>query len=248
MIFEKVTIVISATDENKSLIQTVETTISNCNYKDIDSFLIVIPESADEECIKAIEYLQIKYGNKIHKHIQKHPHIGGAMRDSIDETTSSHIMFLSADMPVGLECVPVMISKAKENPDEIIKISRWLEKDSFHNYNKIRKSFNWLAQIFLRVLYSSSLTDFTIPVLISPTEIYKKVNFKEWNFPCLLEAVLLPLRMKFTIKEIPAKCYSRSEGKSKNSMLQTLLYLKVALRVRFMKKEAILTDEKNRNL
>lgn len=245
MSFEKVTIVIVATDENESLIETVETTVLNCDLADIDSFLIVIPADASEECLEAIEYLQMRYPGKVRKYIQRHPYIGGAMRDSIAETSTSHIMFLSADIPIGLESIPVMINKAKENPDAIIKISRWLEKDSFYNYNKFRKVFNGLAQKFLRVTFNSKLTDFTSPVLISPTEIYKKANFKEWNFPCLLEAVLLPIRMGCIIEEIPAKCYPRSEGKSKNSMWQTLLYLKVALRVRFMSEKDVSLEYKN---
>ena len=53
------------------------------------------------------------------------------------------------------------------------------------------------------------------------------------KFPFFLEMVLLPLSMKCTIIEIPTKCYARKEGKSKNSIWQTLLYLKVAFRVKF---------------
>lgn len=233
MVFEKVTIVISATDESTSLIKTVDTLMQTCNPSDIEAFTVVIPEKAGAECLKAIDFLDKKYPQKIIKLVQQRPYIGGAMRDSIDNTFSSHIMFFSADIPVNLECLPVMIEKAKQSPDRIIKISRWLEKNSFHGYNPGRKLFNRIAQKFIGILFSSHLTEFTTPILISPASIYKSIIFKELNFPCLLESVLIPVRAGCTFEEIPAQSHQREEGKSKNTVLQTVLYLRTALRVRF---------------
>ncbi|MBQ2902896.1 MAG: hypothetical protein IJE48_00710 [Clostridia bacterium] len=232
MLFESVTIVISATDESVSLIKTVDTVMQTCSPSDIDSFLIVIPEAAGAECLEAIDLLKERYPEKVRKLIQKRPFIGGAMRDSIDSTLSSHIMFFSADIPVELGCIPVMIEKAKQAPDTIIKISRWLEKNSFHGYRKGRKLFNLIAQKFIGFLFASRLTDFTAPILISPTAVYKSIIFRELNFPCLLESVIIPVRAGCRFEEIPAKTSPRSEGKSKNSALQTILYFRTALRVR----------------
>ncbi len=244
MLFEKVTVVITATDESASLIETVDTIVESCEISDIDSFLVVIPPNAHIECLEAINFLKEKYSNMVKKLVQYHPYIGGAMRDSIEATSSSHIMFLSADIPTNLESVHIMIEKAKRNPDTIIKISRWLEKNSFYGYNKSKKTFNFLAQKFLRILFNSSLTDFTSPVLIAPTAIYKNICFREWNFPCLLEAVLIPLRAGYEFEEFAAKCYSRKEGKSKNSSWQTMMYLKTAFRVRFTNKKKLLKNPK----
>lgn len=238
--FDKVTIVIGATDESKSLIESVETIRSICDIADIDSILIVIPPRAEKRCIDTIDLLMEKYPHFVRKLIQRHPYIGGAMRDSINDVFSSHIMFLSADLPTSLDCVPIMIESAKSNSCSIVKISRWLKKDCFYGYNKTRKIFNRIAQTFLKILFCSSLTDFTSPVLISPTHIYKKVRFKEWGFPCLLEAVLLPLRMGCEIREISAKCLPRTEGHSKNSTLQTVLYLKTAIRIRLTPKSKLI--------
>lgn len=245
MLFEKVTIAISATDETTSLIKTIETLSETCSPSDIDSFLIVVPENARADCLKTIDALKSKYPDKIKELVQKRPFIGGAMRDSIDSTFSSHIIFFSADIPVELECIPVMIENAKKNPEKIIKISRWLEKDSFCGYNPRRKFFNRIAQDFIRFLFSSELTEFTTPILISPTAIYKRVIFKELNFPCLLEAVLIPLRAGCKFIEIPAKNSPRSEGKSKNSVWQTLLYFKTALRVRLTSVEKLYKNDPN---
>lgn len=239
MSFEKVTIVISATDESESLIKTVDFIMSACNRSDIETLLIVIPKNAHEKCTDTIGFLKSKYPDIVRDFVQHHPYIGGALRDSVEEVESSHIMFTSADIPVSLESIPLMIEKAKKNPDTIIKISRWLKKNSFINYGRFKKIFNFLAQKFLRIMFNSDLSDFTSPILISPTEIYKNIKFKEWNFPCLLEAVLIPVKIGCTIEEIPVKCYYRTEGKSKNSIFQTTLYLKTAIRIRFSSKNKL---------
>ncbi len=236
MNFEKVTFVVSATDETTSLIETVETLITDCQTSDLELILITIPKNADINCVETIDNLAQKYPEKIRKFVQRNQYIGGALRDSVEEVMSSHIMFLSADIPIGLEVIPKMIDEAKKAPDDIIKISRWLEKNSFYGYDKFRKVINFCAQKFLSFLFVASLTDYTCPVLIAPTKIYKELKFKEWGFPCLLEAVLLPLKAGHNIIEIAAKSYSRTEGKSKNSWIQTALYLKTALRIRFTPK------------
>lgn len=241
--FEKVTIVVSATDESESLIKTVDTIVDSCATGDIYEFLVVIPSNAAAECLEAIDFLKNKYPGKVRELIQRRPGIGGGMRDAIDEINTSHIMFLSADIPIGLDVVPVMIEKSKRQPEKIVKISRWSENGSFYGYGKARKVFNYLAQIFLKILYSFEYTEFTCPVLISPTHIYKKINFRELGFPCLLEAVLIPIRLGHKIEEIPAKCFPRTEGKSKNSAAKTAMYLFTALRVRFAPKRKLIKSK-----
>lgn len=240
MKFDTVTIAIGATDECDALIKTVSSIMETCNADDIECLLIVIPKNATQQCIETIDFLMKKYPSKVQKDVQRRPYIGGAMQDAIEDVNTSHIMFFAADLTINLDCVPLMIEKSKNNPDIIVKASRWLEKNSFYGYNKAKKVFNYLAQSFLQLLFNSDITDFTSPVLISPTEIYKKANFKEMNFPCLLEAILLPLRMGCKFEEVPVKCFQRTEGKSKNSVLQTMLYLKPALRIRFTKKENLI--------
>ena len=114
----------------------------------------------------------------------------------------------------------------------------------FHNYNKTRKIFNRAAQIFLRVLYAEKLTDFTSPVQTAPAEAYEKSDWKELNFPFLLEMVLVPLRLGYAFSEIPVECFERQEGFSRNSAKQTALYLKTAIRVRFTPKSRLMKEKK----
>lgn len=237
--FSSVTIIIGTTDETDSLKKTVDFIMENCDYDDLSKVLMVKSQTASDGCNKAISFLEEKYGEKVRGLEQVRPYIGGAIRDGFDAADSSHIMLLPSDLAISLECIPEMIRRAKAKPDVISKTSRWLNKDSFHNYNGVRKVINGLSQIFLRALFNADLTDFTSPVQTAPIKAYSESDWQELNFPFLLEMVLVPLRRGYKFEEFAVECYGRQQGKSKNSTKQTALYLKTALRIRFTKKSKL---------
>lgn len=244
MEFNSVTIIVGTTNEKESLICTVDTIMNTCNRDDISKILLVRSKDASEDCKATIELLEKKYSGKVAGLEQTRPFVGGAIRDGFDNAQSSHIMLLPSDLAISLDCVPRMIENCKRCPDVISKTSRWIYKDGFHNYNKTRKIFNRAAQIFLRVLYAEKLTDFTSPVQTAPAEAYEKSDWKELNFPFLLEMVLVPLRLGYAFSEIPVECFERQEGFSRNSAKQTALYLKTAIRVRFTPKSRLMKEKK----
>ncbi len=244
MEFKSVTIIIGTTNEKDSLICTVDTIMSTCRSEDISEILLVRSKDASEGCIYATKLLEKKYPGKVYGIVQSRPFVGGAIRDGFDASTASHIMLLPSDLGVSLDCVPRMIERVKAKPDVISKTSRWLVKDGFHNYGSLRKFFNKAAQIFLVVLYCKKLTDFTSPVQTAPAEAYEKSDWKELNFPFLLEMVLVPLRLGYRFEELPVECHNRKEGFSRNSVRQTALYLTTAIRVRFTPRSKLIKEQK----
>ena len=139
--------------------------------------------------------------------------------------------------------LPKMIEAAKQDGERIASASRWMKGCSFYHYGRIKKALNFAAQIFLRVLFRSKITDFTNPVQIAPTELYQAIAFENEGFPILIEMVLKPLRLGYRFTEIPTNCYERKQGKSNNSFRQTAAYFTTALHIRFMKKEDILKPD-----
>lgn len=235
-----VTFVVGATSEAEALKTTVHTVMQSCAPQDIARVLIMRSENATAECVAACGELERAYPAKVFGVVQTRPHVGGAIRDGFDTAVSSHILLLPGDLAIDLAAVPVLIEKEKNAPQGIVKTSRWLNQDAFHGYSPIRRFFNACAQLFLRILYGTRLTDLTNPVQIMPTALYKSIDWQELNFPFLAEMVLCPLRLGAPFAEIPADCYGRQEGKSNNSFAQTAAYLKTALRIRFTKPENLL--------
>ena len=236
--FQSLTIMIGATDEAQSLIQTVRQIFSCCRKEDVEKILIVRSKNASEGCVQASLALEQMYPGVVQSLIQSRPYVGGAIQDGFDAATTTHILLLPADLAIGLDILAQMIETAKRYPNGIVKTSRWLRRGSFHGYSKSRWLFNSCAQVFLRGLFQTKLTDMTNPVQIMPTGLYRAIRWKELNFPFLLELVLVPLRLGVSFREIAADCNERKEGTSKNSFLQTALFLRTAVRIRF-------TAEKN---
>ncbi len=228
-----VTFVVGATSEAAALKTTVETVLSTCAPQELARILIVRSQNAAPQTVAVCGEMERLYPEKVKAMVQTRPHVGGAIRDGFDTAVSSHILLLPGDLAIDLAAVPALIEQEKRRPEGIVKTSRWMHKNAFHGYPPLRKFLNLCAQIFLRVIFRSTLTDLTNPVQIMPTALYRAVDWKELDFPFLAEMVLCPLRLGVRFTEIPAACYSRKEGRSNNSALQTALYLKTALRILF---------------
>lgn len=235
-----VTFVVGATSESEALKTTVNYIMEHCSPADVARILIVRTKNAPPETVAASGAMERRYPETVSGMVQTRPYVGGAIRDGFDTAKSSHILLLPGDLAIGLQAVPKLIEAEKETPDAIVKTSRWLDADAFHGYSRSRKCFNSCAQVFLRVLYRSELSDLTNPVQIMPTALYRSIDWRELGFPFLAEMVLAPLRLGAAFREIPASCFGRTEGKSSNSFLQTAMYLKTALRIRFTKPARLL--------
>ena len=242
-----VTFVIGAANESDALKQTVKKIIGACHSEDIAKILLVYSPHSPKECVSAIREIQADYPGTVLGLKQTRQYVGGAIQDGFDKAHSSHIMLLPGDLAVDLNAVPLLIEKEKNNPTGIVKVSRWLKKGAFHGYPPVKKFLNATAQVFLRCLYQTDLTDMTNPVQIMPTSLYRQIDWKELNFPFLIELVLCPLRLGIDITEISTACFGRTQGKSNNSFWQTALYLKTALRVRFTKPEKLLKQTERKN-
>ncbi len=230
-----VSVLILATDESKALKQTVDYINNKCTEK-IDKTIIILSRNASGECLSMVELLKNTYCDTVDFIIQTEDGLGAAAIQGIQKVETTHMTYFAADLAIELESLDRMVAAAKNNPEKIIKSSRWLEKGSFIGYNKPRLVFNRLAQCLLKFLFFTNLTDLTNPVQIVPTEYEKSINWIEKGFCSSIEHTIVPVRLGYECIEVPTKCYPRTEGKSKNSIIKTSLYLRTALRVRFTSK------------
>lgn len=239
--FVNASVMIPAVNETYSLKKTVETVCSGCKNGDLKEIIITVCEKTTDECLAvAKSFNGTCSGTTVRILRQTLPGIGGAIRDSIDASEGSHTILMPADEGIDLDAPARMIALAKEHPDAIISTSRWMENRSFHGYDKIKLILNYMAQIFLRILFNSRLTDLTNPSQIAPVELYASIKWDSTDYNFMPEMVLKPLRLGIEIIEIPTSCHERREGKSGNSPLKTFAYLKTALKIRFCRRSSLL--------
>ncbi len=238
--FKGVTIITGAVTETQALRRTVSCILSSCNPCDLTEIIIGYPDRVTPQCLDVINELAgANLGVPIKAFRQTKPFMGFLI-EAFDMANGSHCITVDSDLALNIDLIPLMIEGAKHEPDTIFSASRWLESCSFNGYNKFKKIWNYCSQKFLSVLFQSNLTDYTIPFQIAPTSLYRSINFEETGFPIFLEMILKPLRLGCKFKELPTNCSARTEGKSSNSTMQTLAYLKTAIHIRMMPKNKIL--------
>ncbi len=241
--FKNVTLMTGAVDETDSLRETVHTLLKVCDHKDLCEIIISYSPRITAECKAVVDELTEMETDVPIITFQQNRKGLAAIVDMVEIARGSHCILLDSDMALDLECVAKMIEGAKKDGDTIYSSSRWLKGCNFYGYSKSKHFLNFLAQIFLRILFGKKMTDFTNPFQIVPAELYQSINWENEGFPILIEAVLKPARLGYNFVEIPTNCYSRKQGKSNNSFRQTAKYLPTALHIRFMKKKDILKKE-----
>lgn len=241
MNFTSCTVIIPVIRETDLFEQVVSLTLESCDSLDLEELIIVVhPEYTSEESLISIEKMRTasEAAGVAYRVIeQKLSGMGGAMRDALDIAKGSHTVILNADMALDPRVMAQMLECAKETPTEIISVSRYLKKGSIEEgYKKVKLLWNRLAQLYCAILYQSRLTDFTYAFRCCPTAYYHAVQWEELKHPFALEGTLKFLRLGLPFREIPG----RQVGGSQSGYRETMLYLPVSLRIRFMRKKKIL--------
>jgi len=241
MEFENCTIIVPVIRETDLFEQVVGTILDTCQHKDLAEFIIVVhPQYTAQESYVSINKMQQRCGELgIPYQVleQKLPGMGGAMRDALDIAKGSHTIIQNADMALNPGLVAKLIECAKERPNEITSVSRYMQGGKIEDgYKKTKLLWNKLSQKYCAVLYQSKLTDYTYSYRICPTKYYHAVNWEELKHPFALEMTLKFLRLGIKVKEIPGN----QIGGSQSGYAETMLYLPASLRIRFMNKKNIL--------
>jgi len=240
MKFVNESIIIPVIRETDLLEQVVNIILGTCKHDDICEFIVVVCEKTAKECFASIEKMQLKCAElKIPFSIlqQKLPGMGGAVRDAIDVAKGSHTTFTAADMAADPNIISQLIDMAKQYPKDIISGSRYIVRTKKpKEYNTIKYIWNVISQVGLKILYRANLTDFTAAYWIVPTAYLQAIRFEELKHPFALEGTLKFLRLGINIHEIPIVQGAGSES----GYLETLGYIKPAIRCRFISKNKIL--------
>lgn len=243
MKFESCTIIIPVIRETDLFEQVVGIILDTCPAEDLKEFIVVVhPQYTSKESLASIEKMsqRSREASVAYRVLeQKLPGMGGAMRDALDMAQGSHTIIQNADMALDPRLVSKLIECAKATPDDITIVSRHTKESRIEDgYNKLKLAWNVLAQKYCAILYQSKLTDYTYAYRICPTRYYHAVQWEELKHPFALEGTLKFLRLGIPFHEIPGN----QVGGSQSGFGETMLYLPLSIRVRFMRKKNILKE------
>ena len=230
-------IVICAVDETFSLERTFQK-LDSCGGA--DEYVFVLSKTCTPECLSTVQRLCERPDCRWL--YQSATGFGNAIRDSFEIVRGTHMVVWSADEATDVSSFPEMLRLSKQNPDMIIKISRFLQPDGFDGYGRLNKFLNHISQRAFGLLFRSDLTEFTNPTQIAPTALYRRIRWTHTGFDFLPEPVFKPLKLGVKFMEVPTRNVPREEGKSHNTFFSHIFYYRTILEIFFTKKENLIKE------
>lgn len=234
----RLSVVFCAVDETYSLFNSYSKIMQyNCACE----YLFVLSQKVSLDCLETVK--KICQNDNCNYFLQDGYGLGNAIRNGIEKVNGTHIIVWPADDGMDTSAFPEMVRLSKENPQKIISVSRWLEKNCFEGYGKIRKIINYFSQKMFAVLYKAPLTDFTNPTQIAPINIYRKIKWQGEKFDFVPEMTFKPLKLGCEFIEVPCKYQKRQEGSSNTSFFELVKYYFVIFKVHHMKESELTAGE-----
>lgn len=230
-------IILPVINETFSLRETVEILLTE-NPDDISEILIVTAKKTIAESRQVISKLQNDYPQLIKTHEQTLPYLGGALREAFELVSGEYTVLMASDLETDPHTVKNLINEAKNGYD-IVTCTRWHKTASFSGYNPIKLALNRVFQAIFKLMYRSQLTDLTFAFRIYKTDILRKIEWQELKHPFLFECLIKPLRLGYTVKEIPSSWKVRQEGVSQNTFMTNFIYIYTGLKILMTPKSQI---------
>ncbi len=231
-------VLICAVDETTSLKRTFD---SIKDQRGVCEFIFILSRTASAGCVNTV--IDICRRDDCRWFYQSGKGLGNAIKDGIAAAKGTHVVIWSADDAIDPAAFEPMVNASILNPDKIIKLSRWLRKDSFKGYGTIRSLINIISQKGFSVLFRSDLTDYTAPIQTAPLSVYRKIKWENDGFPFLMEMTLKPLKMGCEFIELPCVRKNRTEGESHSSFRELAKYYYVALKTAATPRDKLIDKE-----
>ena len=226
-------------DETVSLEKTIRIIEKN-NSKHIFKYLIVLSKSKTiKKRLKSAYKMKSQYKKKVRLLFQKKKFIGGALKEAINNSSSSHFILMASDLETNPNDVKKLIKNSLKYPKSIITANRWMRNDSFEGYNIVKLILNKIFQFSISLLFKVKFSDLTFAYRVYPKVYLKNMILKEKKHPILLETLLIPIKNKIDILEIPCKWKARTEGKSNNPFFRNFFYIITAFRILLTNKKKL---------
>jgi dolichol-phosphate mannosyltransferase len=190
------------------------------------------------ECLQVVNELKVNVP-KLKVHFQTEPFVAAAVLEVVAQLDTDYVIYMSADGETPTELIPELYRTINDLNLDIVSASRWMNRGSFNDYGFMKTILSWSAQKLCKILYNSSLTEFTYGFRIYRTGILKKCVFRETKHPFFVESLLVPLRLGAKSSEIPTKWTARTEGESVASLTTWISYLRPIFRTRVLVKSKL---------
>ena len=208
---EEFSIIVTCVNETIALKKTIDI-LFNENDKSIKEVILVYPDRVTKTTLGIIDdYCKKNY--KIKRLKQNKPHVGGAVQDAFDVVEGKYTIMMAGDLETDPYDVKRIIKSFEDDNDlDVVTASRWMIKDSFSGYGKMRILYNYIFKKIFAILYGTKLTDMTFGYRGFKTSIIKQIEWSNTKHSFFFETIIKPINMGCKISEISTKWVARNEG------------------------------------
>jgi len=137
--------------------------------------------------------------------------------------SSKYVLTMDADLNHSPEEIPLFMKCMEADQSDIIIGSRYIKDAKLLNMPLWKRFVSKLANITFSIMLSTSIKDKTSGYRLYKHKILQNLasSFKSRNFEFLIEMLMIALKNKYKIQEIPITFNYRIYGKSKMDLFKT---------------------------
>lgn len=218
MVIKKLSIIIPAFNEEKTIVQVLEKVSELELLNNIEKEIIIVNDCSTDSTFQVIENF---ITNNKHKEISSFHHLrnkgkGVAIHTGIANVTGDYVLIQDADLELNPAEINDLLNEVIINDSKVVYGSRFL----VDNYEKTNYFWHILGNKFLTKLTNLfsglRLTDMMTCYKLIPADILLSLNLKESRFGFEPEVTMKLAKMKgLKIKEVPISYIARSQNEGK---------------------------------
>ncbi len=231
----KLTILIPAKNEEKTIAQTVKHIYQALNEANIDHSILVINDHSKD---KTVETLQTKVNDIPSLVVMDNPRprgFGNAIRFGLDQFEGDAVAIAMADGAEDPHDIVKCFKILNQQDIDCVFGSRFIKGGKVHQYPHLSYLLNRLANQIIRLFFYWSYNDFTNSFKLYKREVIQNIpTLKSPDFSITIELSLKALSYTKKIATPPIQWKNREKGHSKFSLIKNLPdYLKVLLKIKW---------------
>ena len=212
--FEKLTIILPASNEQESLRDALRCFSKICDPQDIKE-VIVFLKSKDCPSKKVLDKIlsEESFSFVTREYVQATKGADKIMLEAPLLVDSSHFIIFYSDLETDPSSVPKLIKISKTNPEAIVCASKFKKGATRKGYDFFHMHCTRFVNLIVAKIIGSTGTELISPVQIYPTEIYRKMNFQPQR-KSFYGFTIKPIIEGIEYIEIPTNYVRRNKGKS----------------------------------